>query len=175
MSASDPANPTPPPQSNAAWGGRFDRGPAEIMETINASIGFDHRLYAEDIAGSKAHCRMLVEQGILTQADGFAIETGLDRVAVEIAEGTLVFKTERDAGRPDDPDCLAFELSGACGAGGGGRRYRDAAAWLCGVDDLMPNVTPTDTQRRTSSLRPATQSSRNLALTEANRPGGMKP
>ncbi len=96
MSASDPANATPPPKSNAAWGGRFDRGPAEIMETINASIGFDHRLYAEDIAGSKAHCRMLVEQGILTQADGFAIETGLDRVAVEIADGSLVFKTERE-------------------------------------------------------------------------------
>ncbi len=45
------------------WGGRYKLGPAEIMEKINASIGFDRRLYAQDIAGSVAHCDMLVAQG----------------------------------------------------------------------------------------------------------------
>ena len=48
--------------ANALWGGRFARGPAAIMEAINASIGFDRRLYKQDIAASKAHCAMLVQQ-----------------------------------------------------------------------------------------------------------------
>ena len=45
--------------ANKMWGGRFALSPAEIMEEINASIGFDKRLAAEDIAGSKAHAQML--------------------------------------------------------------------------------------------------------------------
>jgi argininosuccinate lyase len=55
---------------NAMWGGRFAGGPAEIMQRINVSIGFDKRLYAEDIAGSKAHCAMLVRQKIISAEDG---------------------------------------------------------------------------------------------------------
>ena len=47
---------------NTMWGGRFAGGPAAIMRRINASIDFDKRLYAEDIAGSEAHCAMLVAQ-----------------------------------------------------------------------------------------------------------------
>ncbi len=45
--------------TNKMWGGRFASGPAEIMEEINASIGFDRRLYAQDIEGSVAHANML--------------------------------------------------------------------------------------------------------------------
>ena len=41
--------------SNSMWGGRYKLGPSEIMEKINASIGFDKRLYAQDIRGSLAH------------------------------------------------------------------------------------------------------------------------
>ncbi len=77
--------------ANAMWGGRFATGPAEVMAEINASIDFDKRLYAEDIEGSKAHCRMLVAQGILTRADGEAILAGLDRVREEIERGEFVF------------------------------------------------------------------------------------
>ena len=51
--------------SNRMWGGRFSSGPDAIMEEINASIGFDHRLYKQDIAGSIAHATMLAEAGIL--------------------------------------------------------------------------------------------------------------
>jgi argininosuccinate lyase len=54
--------------SNRMWGGRFATGPDAIMEEINASIGFDQRLYKQDIAGSIAHATMLAEVGILTQA-----------------------------------------------------------------------------------------------------------
>ena len=65
---------------NTMWGGRYKLGPAEIMEKINASIGFDRRLYAQDIAGSLAHADMLVAQGILTAKDGRAIKRGLAQV-----------------------------------------------------------------------------------------------
>ena len=73
------------------WGGRFAGGPAEIMGRINASIDFDRRLHAQDIAGSRAHCTMLVRQGIIGEADGAAILAGLDQVAGEIAAGSFVF------------------------------------------------------------------------------------
>ena len=73
------------------WGGRFAAGPSEIMERINASIGFDRRLYAQDIAASKAHAAMLVRQGIIGQEDGRAIDDGLDKILAEIDAGTFTF------------------------------------------------------------------------------------
>src|SRR5262249_17896447 len=82
--------------ANSLWGGRFIRGPAEIMRRINASIEVDKRLYAEDIAGSKAHCAMLVAQGILTAQDGAAIAAGLDQIKLEIESGVFVFSDERE-------------------------------------------------------------------------------
>ncbi|MCH8110635.1 MAG: argininosuccinate lyase [Proteobacteria bacterium] len=79
------------------WGGRFDAGPDDLMEEINASIGFDKRLYAQDIAGSRAHCAMLVAQGIVSAPDGEAIQAGLDTIEAEIAHGEFTF----DAGLED--------------------------------------------------------------------------
>lgn len=79
------------PQASAIWGGRFAEGPSAIMEDINASIGFDKRLHAEDIQGSKAHCRMLIDTGIIAKADGDAILEGLDLVQAEIDAGDFVF------------------------------------------------------------------------------------
>lgn len=90
MSQNKPAQPTAnAPAANALWGGRFDQGPAELMQRINASIGFDQRLYVQDIAGSRAHCSMLVATGILSRADGDAILNGLDQIEAEIAAGNL--------------------------------------------------------------------------------------
>ena len=80
--------------SNTMWGGRYKLGPAEIMEKINASIGFDRRLYAQDIAGSLAHSDMLVAQGILTAKDGRAIRRGLLEVREEIESGRFKFSTK---------------------------------------------------------------------------------
>ncbi len=77
--------------TNKMWGGRFAAGPAAIMGEINASIGFDKRLYAQDIAGSKAHAQMLARQGIITKADAGAITKGLDRVLREIESGKFRF------------------------------------------------------------------------------------
>ena len=78
--------------TSAIWGGRFAAGPAAVMEAINASIDFDRRLYAQDIRGSKAHCAMLVATGIISQSDGKAILSGLDKVLAEIVAGSFPFK-----------------------------------------------------------------------------------
>ena len=82
------------PAASAMWGGRFAGGPAAIMQRINASIDFDRRLYAQDIRGSRAHCRMLVRQNILTPEDGEAILAGLDQVLAEIEGGAFPFRAE---------------------------------------------------------------------------------
>ncbi len=65
------------------WGGRFAEGPAALMREINASIGFDKRLWRQDIAASRIHVAMLAANGIVAQADADAIEEGLDRIEDE--------------------------------------------------------------------------------------------
>ena len=88
----DEATTDAPP--NTMWGGRFAGGPAAIMRSINASIDFDRRLAAEDIAGSLAHCAMLVAQRIVSPEDGAAITSGLEQIRAEIAAGSFVFREE---------------------------------------------------------------------------------
>ena len=80
--------------SNKMWGGRFGEGPDRIMEEINASIGFDQRFFAQDIAGSKAHCRMLAETGIISREDADKIVAGLDAVLAEIESGKFEFRRD---------------------------------------------------------------------------------
>lgn len=77
--------------SNKMWGGRFGEGPDAIMEEINASIGFDQRLFAQDIDGSKAHCAMLAATGIISKADADQISVGLTKILGEIQQGTFQF------------------------------------------------------------------------------------
>ncbi len=79
---------------NTMWGGRFAAGPDAIMEAINASIGFDRRLYAQDIAGSRAHAAMLAATGILSDSDAAAIGEGLLTVLSEIEGGGFEFRTD---------------------------------------------------------------------------------
>ncbi|HVV29198.1 MAG TPA: argininosuccinate lyase, partial [Rhizomicrobium sp.] len=80
--------------ANKMWGGRFESGPAAIMREITPSIDFDKRLAGEDLAGSRAHCRMLAAEGIISKDDGKAILDGLDAIEKEIAEGRFVFRRE---------------------------------------------------------------------------------
>ncbi|WP_113913239.1 argininosuccinate lyase [Roseovarius dicentrarchi] len=77
--------------SNQMWGGRFAAGPDAIMEAINASIGYDKRMAAQDIAGSKAHAAMLAATGIITDSDASAMKEGLDSVLAEIEGGNFAF------------------------------------------------------------------------------------
>ncbi len=82
------------PAANTMWGGRFASGPDAIMTAINASIGFDQRLYAQDIAGSRAHAAMLAATGIITDSDAKAIREGLLTVLSEIERGKFTFRTD---------------------------------------------------------------------------------
>ncbi|MFO1164840.1 MAG: argininosuccinate lyase [Paracoccus sp. (in: a-proteobacteria)] len=83
----------PASTANQMWGGRFAAGPDAIMEAINASIGFDQRLYAQDIRGSRAHAAMLAAQGIISDSDAKAIGEGLLTVLSEIEKGDFPFST----------------------------------------------------------------------------------
>ena len=84
-------NDKPDTTANQAWGGRFAAGPSAIMQEINASIGFDRKLWRQDIAGSLAHAAMLAAQGIISAEDEAAIRTGLAQIHAEIAAGSFVF------------------------------------------------------------------------------------
>ncbi len=79
--------------ANKMWGGRFEDKPSDIMEQINASIGFDKRMWRQDIRGSIAHATMLAQQDIITKDDAVQIVNGLNKIAEEIKSGEFEFKT----------------------------------------------------------------------------------
>jgi argininosuccinate lyase len=98
------------------WQGRFgSAGPAEELLAYTVSLPYDSRLGADDVAGSRAHVRGLVAAGIVSEADGAILLAALDRVAAELAAGTLAFK-------PGDEDIhtaverRVTELAGSAGA-----------------------------------------------------------
>ncbi|HEX7884447.1 MAG TPA: argininosuccinate lyase [Phenylobacterium sp.] len=91
-SSAPPASPSAAGQ--AMWGGRFSDKPAELMQAINVSIGFDRRLAAQDLAGSRAHAAMLRTAGVITSDDEAAIQGGLEAIEAEIAAGTFPFRDE---------------------------------------------------------------------------------
>ena len=136
-----------PPGLNKIWGGRFDAAPDGLMEEINASIGFDKRLYAQDIAGSRAHCAMLVAQGIVSARDGEAIQGGLDAIEAEIIGGDFTF----DAGLEDIHMNIEARLTELIGEAAGrlhtARSRNDQIAtdirlWLRGeIDSLDEQLT----------------------------------
>jgi argininosuccinate lyase len=77
--------------ANQQWGGRFAQGPSAIMAAINASIGFDRKMWRQDIQGSLAHAAMLAHVGIITPEDEAAIRTGLGKIAARIEAGDFPF------------------------------------------------------------------------------------
>jgi len=76
------------------WGGRFSVKPAELMQAINVSIGFDRRLAPQDLAGSRAHAAMLAAVGVISAADEAAIQGGLDAIEAEIRGGAFPYRDE---------------------------------------------------------------------------------
>ncbi len=74
--------------------GRFDRDADEAAKNYSVSVQFDRRLYADDIAGSTAHARMLGRQGIIPQKDADAIVGGLEEIKGEIEHGVFQFNPE---------------------------------------------------------------------------------
>ncbi len=85
---------TPEPAGHLLWGGRFSAKPDAVMQAINVSIGFDRRLAAEDLAGSRAHVAMLAATGIVSKEDAAAIEAGLATIEQEMADGVFPFRDE---------------------------------------------------------------------------------
>ncbi|MBF0450341.1 MAG: argininosuccinate lyase [Candidatus Magnetomorum sp.] len=69
------------------WGGRFSQTTDKRMEAFSASIDYDQRLYAHDIAGSIAHCLMLEHQKIITSSDAHTLVKGLEIIQKEIESG----------------------------------------------------------------------------------------
>ena len=76
------------------WGGRFEKDMDDIVKQFNASIGFDKRMYHDDIDGSIAHVTMLAEQGIVTMAEKDQIVLGLEKIREKIASGEIVFDVD---------------------------------------------------------------------------------
>jgi argininosuccinate lyase len=77
--------------ANQQWGGRFAEGPSAIMAAINASIGFDRKMWRQDIQGSLAHAAMLKHVGIISTEDEAAIRDGLGKIAARIEAGDFPF------------------------------------------------------------------------------------
>ncbi len=73
------------------WHGRFEGGPSDALQALNDSLPFDRRMFREDIAGSRAHVRMLASVGLVTEQESDEILAALDSVEAEIAGGTFVF------------------------------------------------------------------------------------
>jgi len=78
----------------ALWGGRFEKDMDAIVKEFNASIGFDQRMYNEDIDGSIAHVTMLGKQGIVTEDEAKQIIAGLENIRAEIKSGKIVFNVD---------------------------------------------------------------------------------
>ena len=73
------------------WHGRFEGGPSEALKALNDSLAFDQRMFREDIAGSRAHVRMLCDVGLFTVAERDEVIDALDAVEAEFADRSFVF------------------------------------------------------------------------------------
>ena len=71
------------------WGGRFKSGVNELVNTFNASISIDSRMYKEDILGSLAHVKMLGKQGIIPAKDSEKIVNGLNEILKRMENGVI--------------------------------------------------------------------------------------
>lgn len=77
-------------------GGRFAEGPDPELRSFTASLGFDRRMWREDLEGSRVHARMLGRQGILAESEVTAILGGLDRIADEIEAEVFPWRPEHE-------------------------------------------------------------------------------
>lgn len=112
----------------ALWSGRFEEGVDAFTQRFGASLPVDQRLYAQDIAGSKAHAAMLAAQGVISEEDAAAIAEGLDGIQADIEQGTFVF----DINNEDIHMAIESELTARIGSAGArlhtGRSRNDQVA-----------------------------------------------
>ena len=112
----------------ALWSGRFEEGVDAFTQHFGASLPVDRKLYAQDIAGSKAHASMLAAQGIISAEDAQAIAAGLDGIQADIEAGAFAF----DVNDEDIHMAIEGELTRRIGAAGArlhtGRSRNDQVA-----------------------------------------------
>ena len=112
----------------ALWGGRFEKGVDQFTQEFGASLEVDKNMAAQDIAGSRAHARMLAEQGIISAEDQATIDAGLADIAHQIEDGTFVW----DVNDEDVHMAVEGALTRSIGAAGGrlhtGRSRNDQVA-----------------------------------------------
>jgi argininosuccinate lyase len=133
------------------WGGRFAVKPDALMQAINVSIGFDRRLAAEDLAGSRAHAAMLAKTGVITAADEAAIQRGLGLIEAELTAGTFPFREEFEDIHMNVEQRLKELIGDAAGRLHTARSRNDQVAldlrlWVRGACDRVV-VTLADLQR----------------------------
>ncbi len=78
------------------WSGRFQKETDTLVNDFNQSITFDHRLYKQDIQGSKAHAQMLADCGIISHDDNHDIQDGLTQILHDVEDGTVEFTTDNE-------------------------------------------------------------------------------
>jgi len=112
----------------ALWGGRFEKGVAEATQQFGASLPFDKALYKQNVAGSRAHARMLAAQGIISAEDADAIVEGLNAIEARIDAGEFTF----DINDEDIHMAIEKELTAQIGEAGArlhtGRSRNDQVA-----------------------------------------------
>jgi argininosuccinate lyase len=96
------------------WSGRFDKKTDLSVNSYNSSISFDARMYRQDIAGSKAHAKMLAAQDIISAQDAEQIIQGLDAILSDIEAGRLMFDPQAE----DIHMFIEAELTGRIGEAG---------------------------------------------------------
>ena len=106
-------------KKNKAWGGRFTQDTDPLVESFNASLGFDRRLFRQDIQGSIAHARMLGRQGIITKKEAQAIAAALEKIMREIEDDKFVF----DPADEDIHMAVESRLSKITGRATGGKLH----------------------------------------------------
>ena len=112
----------------ALWGGRFEKGVDAFTQEFGASLEVDKNMAQQDICGSRAHARMLAEQGIISDDDQRAIDAGLEDISRQIAAGSFVW----DFNDEDVHMAVESKLTAAIGAPGArlhtGRSRNDQVA-----------------------------------------------
>ena len=127
------------------WHGRFEGGPSEALQALNDSLSFDRRMYREDIAGSRAHVRMLAEVGLFDHDERDRVLDALDMVEHEMAEGTFrVEASDEDIHTAVERRVTELEPAGAKIHTGRSRNDQvatDVRLWTRGaIDDISDLV-----------------------------------
>lgn len=145
----------------ALWSGRLSGTVSDAAQEFGASLPVDKALYAQDIACSLAHARMLAEVGVITQSDAHAIEEGLGRIARRIESGQFIFDSA------DEDIHMAIERALIADIGDAGARLHTGRS----RNDQVATDTRLFVKQRAGELMAANIALREALLGQAQRQG----